>query len=201
MPPRFSYALHFIRKMCSSKQPQPTRRRPDLADLINPTHRPLELRMIPDTRERTACARGTVVYRRVRRTADVEVRELVEVDVDCVGGVAFANGLDLAGLCRGEVSFGWGCLTGGETHAFFKFSTGPAINKRIREAQRSAVLLVLVREVHSREERESLVCGVDIRDGEVGGELEAALLNVVREGREVGTIAREFAALKLDGHG
>lgn len=82
----------------SDRQPEPTARRTDGADLADLAHRTLILRVILGAVEGTSGAGLAGVDGGVRGTADVELAEGVEFDVDGVVGRPLADGLDLACL-------------------------------------------------------------------------------------------------------
>jgi len=91
-----------VQNPTSNCQPQPTRRRSDLTNLAHGTNRALILGMVLDPIVRTCDTRLIRVYRRVRRSADLELGKLVEIDFDCIVGVLLAYGFDLAGLPSGK---------------------------------------------------------------------------------------------------
>jgi hypothetical protein len=90
----------------SNEQPYPSTctRRTNLCNLADPAHSSLVLGVILGHVIGTRDAGRALVDRRVGRSADFELGELVEVNVDSVVGIAFTNSLDLSCLDGGSVN-------------------------------------------------------------------------------------------------
>lgn len=93
-----------------------------------------------------------------------------------------------------------GLLKGKDTHQFLKFGVSAPLDERVGETQRAALLLVLVREVHRGEQRERLMLWLHARDSEIRRQLQTALLDLLREGAEVGLFTHQLPALQLNRH-
>ena len=83
-----------------SKQPKATRRSPNFTHLTDLANRALVLRVVSRPIEGTGNTRRTAVYGRVRGSADIELGELVEFDVDLVLRTSLAHSLDFTSLRR-----------------------------------------------------------------------------------------------------
>lgn len=80
------------------KQFQATPVLPNLAHLADPAHLSLELGLVLRPVIRTLLVRRAAVDGRVAGGADIELGELVELDLDCIAGVALTLLLRLVGL-------------------------------------------------------------------------------------------------------
>jgi hypothetical protein len=155
---------------------QPTGRRPNLRDAVNPTHRPLVLRMILRPTVRTSSTRHATINRCEARGADIKISKLIEVDFDSIRWVLLGNLLDACG-------------------SLFHLRVTGAVKQGVGEVERRVELLVLVGKVHGCRQGDGFVRAFELGDGEVGGEFERALLVCVGEGGDVGCAFEEFAAL------
>ena len=102
---------------------------------------------------RTCDTRLIRVYRRVRRSADLELGKLVEIDFDRIVGVLLAYSFDLAGLPSGKSQ--WRCPIPKHyqgTYALFEFCVRTLLNYVVGEGKRRGELFVLLCEVHGGEE-------------------------------------------------
>ena len=94
-----------MRTSSSRKQPDPARWSTNFANLTNLADLALKLRMIFRTIKRTSHIGRTAIYRRMRRSADVEFSELIKFNVDLVLWTSFTLRLDLFGLWRISTAF------------------------------------------------------------------------------------------------
>ena len=116
------------------------------------------------------------------RGAYLEIGKLVKVDLNHVRGVALGDCLDALST-------------------FLHLRVTGAVEQGVGEVECSVELLVLVGKVHRSGEGNGLVWAFEVRDGEVGGQFESALLVVIGQRRYVGSSLEECAALEFDGHG